>query len=230
VPEAIAAPPASASSATPEPATVAIVTNGSGSCAGGATPACEAACSSHRPGSCFELAKALEKTGTAKDLGRAARLYQAECDHATFPACGRLATLYANGKGVTRDTLRAVTLYDLACSGGDGTACVSVGAMKFGGDGVPKDQALGARYFRSGCSKGEAEGCMRFSIAKLTGAGVTKDVSAGLDELDGMCTRGNGAACAELGTAYDRGLGVDLAADSDRARRYAEKSRTAAKR
>jgi hypothetical protein len=102
--------------------------------------------------------------------------------------------------------------------------------MKFGGDGVPKDQALGARYFRSGCSKGEAEGCMRFSIAKLTGAGVTKDVSAGLDELDGMCTRGNGAACAELGTAYDRGLGVDLAADSDRARRYAEKSRTAAKR
>ena len=64
--------------------------------------------------------------GVAKDLARAATLYQRACDGGEMWGCVNLGVMYGTGEGVARDRPRAIDLYQQACDGGQSWGCTLV--------------------------------------------------------------------------------------------------------
>ena len=183
-------------------------TPGSHPCAKGATAACEAACTANLPGTCFELARAIEKgVGTAKNPERAAVLYRQACDRGEALACNGLGRLYAIGSGVSHDDAKAVGLYKRACDGAP-IGCLNLGSMHFSGTGVPKDEALGARFFLRACEGHEALGCLDMSIAYATGKGAPHDPEQAVAYAQKACSGGATAGCVRVGLAKIHGEGI----------------------
>lgn len=196
-PDAARAPSAQAAAADPS------------ACTAGATPACEAACAAHQPGSCHELASALAKgVGAPQDLPRAAALFQADCDAGSLASCNRLGGLYARGEGVARDDAKAVALYDTACRGGSAPACVNLGSMHYEGAGVPRNESVAAPLFLRGCDEGEPLGCLDVSAAYHDGRGVPKDLERSYAFADRACTGGALVGCTRVGAAKVLGDGA----------------------
>jgi len=194
-------------SARPEPAPSG--TADTSGCRGGATPACEAACATHQPGSCHELATALAKgVGAPQDLARAATLYKNDCDAGSADSCNELARLYALGEGVARDAGKAFALYDKACRGGSAAACANRGAMHFEGIGVPKDESAAAPLFLQGCEQGEPLACLNVSVAYREGRGVPKDLERAYEFAGRACTGGALVGCTSVGAAKVLGEGA----------------------
>ncbi len=178
-------------------------------CAGGATPACEMACADRLPGSCYELARALQKgNGAPKDPLRAASLFKAECGADTAAACNSLGGLYERGEGVTRDDKQAVALYKTACRLKSAAGCVNLGSMHFEGRGVPKDEALGVQDFLTGCEAGEPSGCLNVSVAFGEGRGVPKDPEQSYAFAERACAGGVFEGCFRVAVAKIAGDGV----------------------
>ncbi len=178
-------------------------------CRGGATPACEASCAAHQPGSCHELARALAKgVGAPQDLARAAALYQSDCDAGSSDSCNGLAGLYARGEGVAHDDGKAFALYDGACRSGNAAACVNLGAMHFEGKGVPRNDSAAAPLFLRGCDGGEPLGCLNVSAAYRDGRGVPKDLERAYAFAERACSGGALVGCTWAGAAKVLGEGV----------------------
>ena len=178
-------------------------------CLGGATPACEAACAAHQPGSCHELAGALAKgVGAPQDLARAAALYQRDCDAGSHDSCNGLGVLYARGEGVAHDDAKAFALYDAACRHGCAAACVNLGAMQFEGNGVPRNESAAAPLFLRGCDEGEPLGCLNVSVAYRDGRGVPKDLDRAYAFAERACAGGALVGCTWVGSAKVLGEGV----------------------
>jgi len=178
-------------------------------CTGGATPACEAACAAKVSGSCFELARALEKgTGAPRDVARAATLYQVECDANVAPACNNLGELYAHGDGVTHDDPKAVAAYKSACDLHSALGCLNLGAMHFEGNGVPRSEEKGATYFLMACDGGEPLGCLNVSVAYGTGRGVPKNLEESYEYAERACAGGALDGCVRVAVAKVLGEGV----------------------
>jgi serine/threonine-protein kinase len=183
--------------------------SGATPCAGGATPACEAACTAKAPESCYDLAHALAHgDGAAKDPARAARLYEIECTAGMALACNGAGSIYENGEGVARDYGRAVGLYKAACDGKVAAGCVNLGTMHFQGRGVPKNEELGGQYFLEGCDGHEPLGCLNVSLAYADGKGVPKDLGQSYAFAVLACDGGAAAGCVRVALAKVNGEGV----------------------
>ncbi len=179
-------------------------------CAGGATASCEAACAAKTPGSCYELARALEKgNGAAKDSARAATLYRAGCDGGDALACNSLGGLSERGDGVSANAGNAVALYKNSCEHlRNGAGCVKLGVMHWEGRGVPKNPSLAAQSFLDGCEAGEPLGCFNLSRAYLDGTGEPQDFVQAYSYADRACTGHVPDACVDVATAKIGGKGV----------------------
>jgi serine/threonine protein kinase/TPR repeat protein len=206
-----AAPPAAAL-AKPASAPTAPISKATGECAKGATPACEAACAAHAPGRCEALAKALVKgTGAPKDVARAVKLFQQECDAGSGSACNSLGALYGAGTEVTKDEAHATRLYKQGCDHESLTACVNFGSMLFDGSGTAKNQPLALTYFLRGCpSSGPAEaaGCLNASVAYDKGLGAPKDPSQAFGYAKLACDAGAPRGCSRMSLAKITGEGT----------------------
>lgn len=77
-------------------------------------------------------------------------LAQRGCDAANASECKRLASMYAEGKGVAKDLARAAALYEKACDAGDAASCFTGMIYYLRGEGVSKDPARAAKLSQRG--------------------------------------------------------------------------------
>jgi TPR repeat protein len=83
-------------------------------------------------------------------------------------AVGRLANLYANGKGVTADGAKAVQLYEAAADKGDAFAQMQLGLRYAKGEGVTQDYVQAHKWVNLAAAGGDAEAAKsRDVFAKL---------------------------------------------------------------
>ena len=75
-------------------------------------------------GACNRLGKAYrDSNGVARDIYKAAQLFQKACDGGNMGGCVNLGDAYYNGNGVTKDFNKAAQLYQKACDGGNMRGC-----------------------------------------------------------------------------------------------------------
>jgi TPR repeat protein len=72
-------------------------------------------------------------------------------------AVGRLANLYANGKGVTADGAKAVQLYETAADKGDTFAQMQLGLRYAKGEGVTLDYVQAHKWVNLAAAGGDGE-------------------------------------------------------------------------
>ena len=83
-------------------------------------------------------------------------------------AVGRLASLYANGKGVTVDGAKALRLYETAADKGDAFAQMQLGLRYAKGEGVTQDYVQAHKWVNLAAAEGDAEAAKsRDVFAKL---------------------------------------------------------------
>jgi hypothetical protein len=160
---------------------------------------------------CYNLAYLyLQGTGVAKDLARAASLYEEACGYGAAGACATVGKLAADGNGVPRDLTKATTFLDKACDGGHGEACENLGEWHAEGGVLPRDDARAVALFERGCRAGFAKACLR--LARHTGKGIPSAearAASALAVLSPACDAGNSAACFYVGLLRTGGKGVD---------------------
>lgn len=80
------------------------------------------------PDACVRRAVALTRT----DLARAAALFGVACEENSAPACGNLAVLLRDGRGLAQDRRRAERLMRVACDEGHAPSCENARAFAWG--------------------------------------------------------------------------------------------------
>ncbi|MCA9664098.1 MAG: sel1 repeat family protein [Myxococcales bacterium] len=95
---------------------------------------------------------------------RAAKFLKKACAKNHAGSCGRLASLYKSGSGVTKDVKKAIELYEKACSKDVAVACFNLGLMYEGGSGVAEDYPRALRAFERACKLGT--GCAMIGRVK----------------------------------------------------------------
>ena len=94
-------------------------------CGPGLAPqALQTACSGGDMQACNNLGAAYESgTGVARDLARAASLYDRACAFGEPSGCLNLAVSLVEGSGIEMDIPRGVKLLETTCQGGNSGAC-----------------------------------------------------------------------------------------------------------
>jgi hypothetical protein len=90
------------------------------------------------PAACGAAAHDLnDGSGVARDLERAANLYDRACKEGEASSCHNLGVMYARGEGLEQSVTEARRLFNLACRGGLAPSC-SVTLVSMPGGGVVK--------------------------------------------------------------------------------------------
>lgn len=97
--------------------------------------------------------------GVARNLERAAALFQQSCSAGFTRGCGQIGESYLFGEGVPKDLGKARRILEKACDAGYGPGCFNVGIMHRQGIETPKNEALAESRFRQGCNLGDREAC-----------------------------------------------------------------------
>src|SRR5262249_51875654 len=117
-----------------------------------AVPACQAALAIHPSDArvMFQLARALERSGSIVLQKEAARLYKLAAHQSYAVAQNNLGTLYARGRGgLVQDEREAVRLYKLAADQGNAVAQNNLGWFyENGKGGLAQDEREAARLYK----------------------------------------------------------------------------------
>ena len=172
---------------------------------------------------CLDLGNAYYNgNGVAKNLNKAAQLYQKACDGGIMKGCANLGVTYQNGDGVTKDFGKAVQLYQKACDNEEMIGCLNLGNAYYFGNGVAKNLNKAAQLHQKACDGGEAEGCLNLGNAYRNGDGVAKNLNKAVQLYQKACDGGEAEGCFNLGSAYVNGDGV--ARDIDKAMKLFQKA------
>jgi TPR repeat protein len=149
-----------------------------GGAAAGSDPATSASCfQAGAPDACAKLAISLED----------------QCAQGSASACGGLAWILQNGRGVTQDVRRAEELYGRACDGGERRSCLERAAILASG----ADPAKGLAELESLCEAKLTAACTRLAVAHA-GRQTPKDLARARELLEKACTAQDAGACRLL--------------------------------
>lgn len=172
---------------------------------------CDEACDNGDGRSCVKLGFQLERgDGVAKDVVRAAALYEQGCELGDLLGCADLGVLHFNGKGgVALDKASAVARYQQACDGGNLLGCDLLGGMYEGGDGgLAKDEARAYQLYEKACTGGELRGCKDLGeLYEAGNAGLPKDEARAVTLYKKACDGGETTGCTSLGVMAETGRG-----------------------
>jgi hypothetical protein len=158
---------------------------------------------------CGNLGHMYEGYGLAKDISRAAALYEREaalfskdCDSGIADGCINLAKMYREGDHVVKDTARAVELFSRAssiyfssCDAGVAEDCSNLGDMYSFGGGLVEDNSQAAELYSKACYEGYAAGCFSLALNYKFGVGVEKDIGEAKRLFNKACSMGTKRAC-----------------------------------
>ena len=172
---------------------------------------CDEACADGDGRSCVKLGFQLERgDGVAKDVVRAAALYEQGCDAGDMLGCANFGVLYFNGKGgIAADKVAAVALYQQACDGGSLVGCDLLGGMYERGDGgLVKDGHRAYQLYDQACTGGNLRGCNDLgSLYETGGGGLVKDEVRAAALYKSSCDGDEMSGCTSLGVMYETGRG-----------------------
>ncbi len=122
---------------------------------------------------CLQTVEAY-RTGAwgAKDLAKAAALFERICDKGSLKGCYNAGMLYYRGEGVAHDTAAAVRLWEKACQGRQLEACYAAGLVLFNGEGVERDTARALDLFAQACEGRQQDACA--ALERLRGGAPTQ--------------------------------------------------------
>src|SRR5688572_18125003 len=103
--------------------------------------------------------------------GEAAGRYNA-CYAGDAEECGKLGTMYVEGREVEKDPVKAAGLYQKGCTGGDPASCSGLGSAYHLGVGVDADQAKAVALFTRACDRDFATGCSNLGVMYERGTGA----------------------------------------------------------
>ena len=170
---------------------------------------CLAQCRVGHPGSCNNAGSLYFRgAGVARDLAKAASLFDKSCAAGFGTACFNLGTMQVEGMGISQDLQRARALFTKACEAGEPSGCSELGWMLVGGKGVEPDYEKGKRLFTEACLGGFPSGCVNLAYMYSAGQGVPKDYERALMLNRQACDGGGAGGCAALALMINRGWGV----------------------
>jgi TPR repeat protein len=111
----------------------------------------------------------------AHDYAKALDAWRPLADKGDAEAQYRLATLYAEGKGVAQSDATAAEWYQRAADQGNAMAQYNLGVSYAQGLGVPKDDAKAAAWFRRAAEQGLAYAQLNLGILYAEKRGVKPD-------------------------------------------------------
>jgi hypothetical protein len=111
----------------------------------------------------------------AQDYVRALQLWRPLAEQGDPDAQFYVATLYAEGKGVSESDLIAAVWYQRAAEQGVAMAQYNLGVSYAEGLGVRKDEAAAAKWFRRAADQGNAYAQLNLGLLHAAGRGVPQD-------------------------------------------------------
>ncbi len=94
-----------------------------------------------------------------RDETRAAELYRQACDGDDGLGCTSLASMYADGRGVSADLVQARALHHKSCQSGNMTGCTKFGMMLERGQGGTADKSAAESLYVRACEGGVRMAC-----------------------------------------------------------------------
>lgn len=122
----------------------------------------------------FDLASALESTGSA-DMARVADLYARAAAENHVEAAVSLAVLYQNGLGVDQDLQEAVRLNEIGVTAGNARAQNNLGQLLARGQGVEQDYTRAAELFAAAANQGLRPAMANLGVLYENGFGVPQN-------------------------------------------------------
>ena len=177
-----APPPTTAGALCPDPAT------------------CNGQCSAGDLASCAEYGTYLrDGRVVAKDINRAAGLFDRACVAGTPRGCSLLGELYYAGTDVPKDGDKAFALFRRACAAGELFGCVDLGWAYQTGTGTPRDPAASVASFEKACDARSSLGCIGLGMMLRGGHGVPTDLPRVARVFKQACASGQQLGCKLAG-------------------------------
>ena len=158
----------------------------------------------------YETAK-----GVSQDFGKAKDLYERSCDAGSGWGCGRLASLWKDGKTGYSSLPKALELFKRGCDQESGWACRFAGKMYRDAQGTSKNLEIAYSLFERACALREIEGCVYQGHAIENGQGLDSDLQVAYGLYEHACLQDSSWGCSKLGYRYEKGGPVSI--DTDRA-------------
>lgn len=175
---------------------------------------CDEQCQRGNAASCTRLGLMHERgEGVAKDVSKAAALYDKACQGDDVPACSRFGSMLTEGLGVAQDGKRGRSFLHKACAAGWSRACTAEMAQfakEHAGDTTPLIPLM-----QRACDGGDGDACASLGMMYQEGLGFEKDEERAAYFLKRGCRAGSKFGCVLLGEAFENGIGVEK--DAERA-------------
>lgn len=164
------------------------------------------ACRKGNGDDCVRYGLAVERgEGTAKDVVRAAAVYDKACSLGSMHGCRNLGLLYAGGTGVDKNPARSIALYRQACAGGLKMACGDEGWALLFGVGTAVDDALAVKRLKAGCDADYSNACINLGWAYENGRASSVNGVAAAQYYRRACELDNMQGCGNLGLLFGDG-------------------------
>ncbi len=126
--------------------------------------------------------------------------YRKAAEAGYAPAQSNLASLYAEGLGVTKDQAQAVAWYRKAAEQGDARAQLALGNRYSSGLGIPKDDTEAVAWYQKAAEQGVAKAQNNLGRMYAKGLGVAKDEAQAIFWYRKAAEQGNEVARRNLAT------------------------------
>jgi TPR repeat protein len=164
-------------------------------------------CSGGEVSACTQLGE-MYATGTrvARDMGRAAEMYEKACSLGAVEVCNTLGEIYERaGQELEGGMTRAEELFRFACNGGSAPGCLNLGEVAASRD----DKKHAAELFERSCTGGWTPGCHRLATAFDQGEGVLQDLNRAIALYEEACATKYAESCVSAGMLFMTGQRVE---------------------
>src|SRR6266566_201413 len=134
----------------------------------------------------------------------------AKAERADPQAQVQLASLYAQGRGVTNSYAEAAKWYRRAAEQGNADAQVGLGELYEAGRGVPKDMDEAIKCYRLAADQGNAAAQYTLGFLCEAGHGLPQDQPQAAKWFKLAADQGDKLSQYDLGQRYELGVGVPL--------------------
>lgn len=152
----------------------------------------------------FDQGDALSKAG---DNSGAVGYFTAAAELGNARACEMLASMYAEGRGVTQDYAKAVSWNEAGIKAGSARSSMQLGILYMNGTGVAQNPAKALELFDKAKTLGDFKAPRWAGIIYLKGVGgISVDVNKAAELFSYASEKGDVTANYYLGYLYEKGL------------------------
>lgn len=144
--------------------------------------------------------------GTAKDVLKAAMLFEKASKLGNVEATVNLAFIYISGNGVLRNSQEAINLFKKAAEAGNPTAKFMTGYAYYKGFMIKKDLKKAVSMMREAANAGYDDAQYVLAVMYLNGEGITKNYGNAVKYLYKAIEQGNVDAMVTLGDILALGI------------------------